>query len=531
MSHFKFDNLVTELTRLDAPLQSGPAMRFNRKSASGLAVSLGSPRSARTPNVPDSARSVKTPKTARTPGKSPGRLPVPQHRGRWKTPSKTPNKGSGPQHQIDRFIPSRSNTDFDLAGYTMKPRQEAEDEENQSPTRVEYQRQLGAAMNIPEDQRILSFKDNKPKPAEGHTNNLQVIYSKNKAWGPGQGPKRVIPKVPERILDAPELLDDYYLNLLDWSSNNHVAVALGAAVFIWDASSGSIVQLTEMDTPSEYVSAVKWITQGSILAVGNSLGHVELWDVPTQKKIRSMTGHAARVGSLSWNNHVVSSGSRSGAIHHSDVRVANHNIGTLANHTQDVCGLAWSPDGRHLASGGNDNVLNVWPNTLGGDVTPLLTLTHHQAAVKALSWCPWQQNILASGGGTADRHIRLWNVNTGCPLTSVDAKSQESCSTYLVCAVLWNQEHNELVSGHGFSQNQLSIWRYPDLAKVADLEGHKARVLNLSMSPDSTMVASAAADETLRIWNCFAVDQKRKKAPPKLAGQTETIILKASRIR
>ncbi|WAR28726.1 CDC20-like protein [Mya arenaria] len=446
MSHFKFDNLVTELTRLDAPLQSGPAMRFNRKSASGLAVSLGSPRSARTPNVPDSAR----------------------------------------------FIPSRSNTDFDLAGYTMKPRQEAEDEENQSPTRVEYQRQLGAAMNIPEDQRILSFKDNKPKPAEGHTNNLQVIYSKNKAWGPGQGPKRVIPKVPERILDAPELLDDYYLNLLDWSSNNHVAVALGAAVFIWDASSGSIVQLTEMDTPSEYVSAVKWITQGSILAVGNIVGRAYPEEDPD--------------------------GSRSGAIHHSDVRVANHNIGTLANHTQDVCGLAWSPDGRHLASGGNDNVLNVWPNTLGGDVTPLLTLTHHQAAVKALSWCPWQQNILASGGGTADRHIRLWNVNTGCPLTSV-------------CAVLWNQEHNELVSGHGFSQNQLSIWRYPDLAKVADLEGHKARVLNLSMSPDSTMVASAAADETLRIWNCFAVDQKRKKAPPKLAGQTETIILKASRIR
>lgn len=66
------------------------------------------------------------------------------------------------------------------------------------------------------------------------------------------------------------------LNLLDWSSNNHVSVALGTAVYIWDASSGSIVQLTEMDTPNEYVSAVKWIQQGSILAVGNSLGHVEV---------------------------------------------------------------------------------------------------------------------------------------------------------------------------------------------------------------------------------------------------------------
>lgn len=55
-----------------------------------------------------------------------------------------------------------------------------------------------------------------------------------------------------------------------------MAVALGASVYIWDASSGNIVHLVTMETPSEYMSAVKWIQQGSILAVGNSLGHVEV---------------------------------------------------------------------------------------------------------------------------------------------------------------------------------------------------------------------------------------------------------------
>ena len=51
----------------------------------------------------------------------------------------------------------------------------------------------------------------------------------------------------ERILDAPDLLNDYYLNLVDWSCNNHLAVALGAHVYIWNAISGSITPLLSME--------------------------------------------------------------------------------------------------------------------------------------------------------------------------------------------------------------------------------------------------------------------------------------------
>lgn len=43
-----------------------------------------------------------------------------------------------------------------------------------------------------------------------------------------------------------------------------------------------------------------------------------------------------------------------------------------------------------------------------------------------------------------------------------------------VCALLWSQEYKELISGHGFAQNQLTIWRYPSLSKVTDLEGFVA---------------------------------------------------------
>lgn len=97
------------------------------------------------------------------------------------------------------------------------------------------------------------------------------------------------------------------------------------------------------------------------------------------------------------------------------------------NVTFQVCGLKWSPDGRFLASGGNDNILNVWPQLHGQMYSrgqPLHVFNAHQAAVKALAWCPWQPGILASGGGTADRCIRIWNVNSGALLSTTDTKSQ-----------------------------------------------------------------------------------------------------------
>lgn len=73
-----------------------------------------------------------------------------------------------------------------------------------------------------------------------------------------------------------------------------------------------------------------------------------------------MDGHLARVSSLAWNGPTLSSGGRDSSVVHHDVREARHKIGTLRGHTQEVCGLKWSPAGTQLASGGNDNLLNIW---------------------------------------------------------------------------------------------------------------------------------------------------------------------------
>ena len=101
-----------------------------------------------------------------------------------------------------------------------------------------------------------------------------------------------------------------------------------------------------------------------------------------------------------------------------------------------VCGLKYSPDRAHLASGGNDNKLFVWSYA---NTSPMQTYGEHMAAVKAISWSPHQHGLLASGGGTADRCIRFWNTLTGQPLQCVDTGSQ-------VCNLAWSRHSNELVS-------------------------------------------------------------------------------------
>lgn len=305
---------------------------------------------------------------------------------------------------------------------------------------------------------------------------------------------RKIARSPFKVLDAPALQDDFYLNLVDWSSHNVLAVGLGSCVYLWSAFTSRVTKLCDL-APSDSICSVAWTQRGTFLAVGTNTGDVQIWDAHKCKLIRTMTGHRSRVGTLAWSTTMLSSGSRDRSIMQRDVRSPEQFTGKLLGHKSEVCGLKWSYDDRELASGGNDNQLLIWSASAssGG---PALRLPQHQAAVKAISWSPHQHGLLASGGGTADRCIRFWNTTTNTPLQCVDTGSQ-------VCNLAWSKNVNEIVSTHGYSQNQIVVWRYPTMSKLATLTGHTLRVLYLAVSPDGQTIVTGAGDETLRFWNVF----------------------------
>ncbi|RHY58859.1 hypothetical protein DYB30_004912 [Aphanomyces astaci] len=317
--------------------------------------------------------------------------------------------------------------------------------------------------------------------------------------------RRHIPLIPTRILDAPNLRDDYYLNLLAWSNSNLLAIALDTVVYVYNVDSGGVTAVRAIQGGREYVTSVAWLSD-RMLAVGTSNAHIQLWDTGAAKCTRTLVqAHHERIGSLAWNPsmQVLSSGSRDAKIIQHDIKAPNAAVAMLYGHTQEICGLLWSPDGKTLASGGNDNRLSLWD---GMSTTPRLTLSQHTAAVKALAWCPWERHLLASGGGTADRCIKIWQATTGAMEHSIHTGSQ-------VCGLVWSPIQKELLSSHGYSQNELCLWAYPRMNRIKEFTGHTARVLHMALSPDGASVVSAAADETLRFWSVFGPPSASTRPP------------------
>ncbi|KAI1119203.1 WD40 repeat-like protein [Nemania sp. NC0429] len=414
--------------------------------------------------------------------------------------------GSGKLDIQDRSRPKSSNGESSsvlssateaalasLQGLSLDDEDDAPTYSRPSPNTIAYQDSLATACGVNLNTRILQFK---PAPPES-SKPIDLRQQYNRPLKPSNSSsaqfRRRIATTPERVLDAPGLIDDYYLNLLDWSSGNQVAIGLERTVYVWSADEGSVNTLLET-TPDTYVSSVKWSGDGAYVSVGLGTGEVQIWDVAEGAKIRSMFGHDTRVGVMGWNKHLLSTGARSGLVFNHDVRVAEHKVAELVSHTSEVCGLEWRSDGAQLATGGNDNLVSIWDAR--SLAVPKFTKTNHKAAIKALAWCPWNMNLLATGGGSHDRHIHFWNTTSGARVNSIDTGSQ-------VTSLRWSTSYREIVSSSGFPDNSLSIWSYPTLVRNVEIPAHESRVLHSCLSPDGQMLATAAADESLKFWKIF----------------------------
>ena len=512
-------------------------------------------------------------------GKTPYYTPSSSHRHHYGTPSSSASIAD------DRYIPSRRRMNMDLCRRALladeKKRRrdesnagsEGDDAETTSPSangtngnnmqetplQKEFKRRMLSSLcnvpleNLSEDGQptgIFSFGAAKNNNHQENTNTNSIIALSTTAArlenpyahdtlrnvlrqvGQEGDPtsqssavsKKIHPKVlsaPTRILDAPDIVNDYYLQLISWGKDNVLAVALAQSVYLWNATSGEIQHLFSTETADDYVTSVAWCTipgRTKYIAIGTNANVVHIYDAEVLRKVRTMTGHTGRVCSLAWSHQWLTSGGRDSRILQHDIRSQVNIVSTYEGHEQEVCGLKWNEEGTTLASGGNENYLCLWDASMSGrssfhqrnssrrassdSVAPRLTLTQHKAAVKALDWCPFHRGLLASGGGTADRTIKFWNSSSGAMLNSIDTGSQ-------VCSVLWSKHQREICSSHGYSENQLILWKYPTMTKIKELTGHTERVLNMDMSPDGASVVSAAADETLRFWNVFGTPSCR----------------------
>lgn len=137
-----------------------------------------------------------------------------------------------------------------------------------------------------------------------------------------------------------------------------LAVGLGPSLYLWNGETGEVSMFQDFD-PTD-ITAVRWDSSGTHVALGMADNTVLMFNVARQKQVRILRGHTHRVTALAWNGPGLSSAGGSDFIMGSDVRVKEHCKDKLKLHDKEVCGLAWNAEGDQMASGGADNIVGLW---------------------------------------------------------------------------------------------------------------------------------------------------------------------------
>ena len=214
---------------------------------------------------------------------------------------------------------------------------------------------------------------------------------------------------------------------------------------------------------------------------------MRLWDPATGAALRTLEGHGASVTTVAFSpdGRLLASGSGD-----KTVRLWNPGTGaavrTLEGHGEPVTAVAFSPDGRLLASASRDKSVRLWDPATGAAVR---TLEGHGESVTAVAFSP-DGRLLASA--SRDKSVRLRDPATGAAVRTLDGHGE------VVTAVAFSPDGRLLASA---SDNTVRLWDPTTGPALRSLTGHASPVAALSFSPDSRLLASAAWYEPVRVWD------------------------------
>jgi WD40 repeat protein len=241
-------------------------------------------------------------------------------------------------------------------------------------------------------------------------------------------------------------------------------------------------------------TAVAYSPDGKLLAAGGSDNHIRLFDAATGKEIRRLAGHQART---------FAPAQKKGAF---DLLVGSVGEGNVTT-------LAFSPDGKTLASGGWDDTVRLW-DVAGG--RELRRLVAHKAMVARVAFSG-DGKVLASRGGL-DGVLRLWDPATGAELHKVEGLSRVNPWRFYREAALALSPDGKTVAA---STGKAVVLYDPATGKeVEQIPGYRD-CMYLAYSPDGKLLASGGLDDvkkeqySLRLWDAAGRQEVVRCALPK----------------
>ncbi|KAF8900415.1 WD40-repeat-containing domain protein [Gymnopilus junonius] len=405
------------------------------------------------------------------------------------------------------------------------------------------------------DERVLNFKDDTNLFTSKHNDDSTMTLLRRSASSlfydtrPAR-PTSVTENLSKRrnsliVLDSPGLSFDPEAYPITWSRQNLISVACYNDVYYQNLNNKSVSVLCSAVPPGR-IGGIQWGDEKheNYLAMGTTSGLLQVWDAGA-KGGRGVLQHTWRANdegsfkSLSWNFDVLAAGTEDGRIILNDMRESRQST-SLQKHKSRVISLQWSTNRNHLASGDKDGVVHIWDQRMGKPLVPMSLKMRHKGSTKALAWCPWKPELLATGSAAPEGKIRIWNTSSMAshapePVHIIPLNTS-------VLSLQWSPHCKELLSTHGSSfapllsarkstsasshngnnptnttekrltytktplTNSITVHEYPSCKRLMTLtNAHAGAVTHSCLSPNGESIFTVCPhEETIKMWQVWS---------------------------